>query len=475
MNNQGKITVFMTLVMLVMVSLIIAVINICEHYVIWENANVATRGAISDVKSSYDSYIFEHYHILLFDKTMYGKGEGAYEEMMKDYVNKNLGGKAECLDVVNSYTDLVEDDCKALKSQINEIMPYLVAEYGADKVLEKTGGEDGSLSSLDQEQMSKSELDAQNIENGESDDVNLEVFGFGKKKDDPREKTKLCKYSGVLYVVKPEKFRVSEKEIDLSNSFSKTYVGTCEYDVIGGFESDFDDYGSFKNSTLLNGCWNGALANAGLSTTYYLNVFNDAVSKKVNTSAVLDYELEYLIEGYSSDAKNLSEVTEKIVGMRTMLNYGYLIKDVEKMAEIRSLATTLSVIVLVPEPILKYLLTGCWAYAESIYDTRMLLEGKKVPYKKTSKDWHTSLMGIGTDMMQTGNGSSKGLDYKDYLTILLATKGDIATYRALDLMETNARTVHPEFKITNAAVGLDTEVKIRINGAISYIHMSGGY
>lgn len=470
MNNQGKITVFMTLLMVVLVSLILSVVEICEYYVVRENGNIAIRGAISDIKSTYDNYIFEHYHILLFDKTMYGKGEGAYEEFMKKYINANLNNKGECLDVINSYELLIDDNLAAYRKQISDNFIYFVGEYGTDKVLEKTGGEDGTLSSNEQndlEQATNSEMNPENL--------NLENIALFEDKKDPRESTKTCKFTGVLLVVKPDDFEISENDIDLSKSFSTVYKGTSDYDVIGTFESDFDDYKKFKHATLMNGCWNNALLNSGASLSYYLNVFNDAVSKKVNSSTVLNYELEYLIEGYSTDAQNLSAVVEKIVGMRTMLNYGFLIKNPEKMAEINSLAASLSVIVLIPAPVLKYLLTGCWSYAESIYDVRMLLDGKKVPYKKTDADWHTSLGGIGSDMMELGSGSSKGLDYKDYLTILLATKGDIVTYRSLDLIEANARTVHPEFKIENASVGLNTEVTLDIKGFESYIKMSGGY
>ena len=90
MNNKGQITVFVCLILTAFLLIGMTALRVCKHFANKEEAAIAVNSAVSDVKSEYNSYIFEHYHILLFDKTDYGKGEAAVEEEFYENVKLNL-------------------------------------------------------------------------------------------------------------------------------------------------------------------------------------------------------------------------------------------------------------------------------------------------------------------------------------------------------------------------------------------------
>ena len=70
MNNKGQITVFISLIMCAVVMLGLFALKICRFYNAKAKSAQVVNTAISDVKSGFNSYIYEHYHILLFDKIL---------------------------------------------------------------------------------------------------------------------------------------------------------------------------------------------------------------------------------------------------------------------------------------------------------------------------------------------------------------------------------------------------------------------
>ena len=150
MNNKGRIVVFISMITAVMLVLITLVIQVVILSAAKSKNVIATRLSMSDIKACYNSYIFEHYHILLFDKTAGGKGEAYLEEWLEQAYTEKLG--AEYTDVRASITDmtmLTDQSYAPLKKQMQEYMVYAAAEkgvqMGVDQMKEKTGGQDLSL------------------------------------------------------------------------------------------------------------------------------------------------------------------------------------------------------------------------------------------------------------------------------------------------------------------------------------------
>lgn len=156
------------------------------------------------------------------------------------------------------------------------------------------------------------------------------------------------------------------------------------------------------------------------------------------------YEQEYLFGGCPNDRENLEKVCKRILSVRMVANYGYLLTDTAKQAEAEALSLALCSLLTVPgiTEVVKHATLLGWAYGESIVDARALLKGKKVAAIKSADTWQlqlASLVKLGTDE-ETVNEIDVpgGLSYQSYLTGLLATqRKEILSMRSLDLIESN--------------------------------------
>ena len=97
----------------------------------------------------------------------------------------------------------------------------------------------------------------------------------------------------------------------------------------------------------------------------------------------------------------------------------------------------------VPEitELLKVSLLLGWAYAESLYDVKTLLEGGKIPLIKDDATWHFGLQGaLEANISNENFREETGLSYEDYLRIfLMLTDTDKLTGRAMNLVEADIR------------------------------------
>ena len=82
---------------------------------------------------------------------------------------------------------------------------------------------------------------------------------------------------------------------------------------------------------------------------------------------------------------------------------------------------------------------AAWAYAESVSDVRILLDGGHVSLRKTEAQWRTSLEHVGDCLNASADETSReGLGYESYLQILLWTVSEEKiTLRAMNLIEKN--------------------------------------
>ncbi len=160
-----------------------------------------------------------------------------------------------------------------------------------------------------------------------------------------------------------------------------------------------------------------------------------------NKEGHLMYEIEYILGGFKKDKDNLKTVLSELVGIRFVSNFTYIICDVEKKLECKKMAIALLGFTGV-HGIIKagqYLLLSGWAYGEAINDAKILVEGGKVPFKKTSNTWHTRL----SDIVEKSVKSEKtdnvtGLDYVEYLQLMLFLENKkTKTFRTMDVMELN--------------------------------------
>ena len=150
---------------------------------------------------------------------------------------------------------------------------------------------------------------------------------------------------------------------------------------------------------------------------HFFNVTRNGNEKKLN------YEMEYLIGGKTSDVANLKVVVRRLLLIREGINLAYLETDVQKSQEALTLALGITSAVGNPElaePV-KHAILAAWAYAESVSDVRILLEH------------------VGDCLNASADETSReGLGYESYLQILLWTVSEEKiTMRAMNLIEKN--------------------------------------
>ena len=218
-------------------------------------------------------------------------------------------------------------------------------------------------------------------------------------KDNPITQMEQSKKKGILALVMPDR-DVSKKKIKTAGLFSRRTLNRGNYPDM------------LKKH-----------AGEGILFRIYLNQkFSNAVD--AGRDGALAYELEYILAGKTSDEANLKATVRRLLLVREGLNYACLLKDTKKQAEAAALAAALSTAFLVPEAeeLLRQGILLAWAYQESVQDVRTLLSGGKVPVIKTPESW--------------GRKSKKGLDYQQYLQILLMAKREsVLAEHAIDLIE----------------------------------------
>ncbi len=206
--------------------------------------------------------------------------------------------------------------------------------------------------------------------------------------------------------------------------------------------------------------------------------------RKSEEDTVLSYEMEYIIGKYDNDKENLTAAVEKLIGLRSGMNFMYLLQDKEKSLEAEALAAALVGFTGV-YPLIRLtakLLLAAWALAEAVNDVRRLIRGDEVPLIKSSSDWNLSLTGAGECLRaggktvqnltqeERGGGQQDFWIYERYLQILfLLGKTERQGFRAMDLMEANLRQKDAGFFMENCVYHVSVETTFQAEARFSQI------
>lgn len=486
MNNKGRITVFLSLITGVLLILGITVIKLVDIRAARAKASICVNASLSSVKALYNNYIFEHYHILLFDKDFCGRGEAYLEEYIKDNVSENLGRKFKVEDVaVDSYELITDNSCQALKNQIEEYVIYAGLQNGLEHIFTETNNTDGTLdeeilNEFDNEEENPEEGEGHNnsegIEEGDSvnDDENIDTSMV--EVEDPRVFFATGGSLFLMNLVLPANVTPSAERIDISGVPSKNRRIVHPFADYGNeVNLNFDDADKLKGELVYHDSWLDSVRDAASVSYYASQVFNCVTDNSVNDTTVFEYELEYLISGLNSDLKNIRNTIDEIIAIRMPVNYLFLCRNTVKKNEIKAISIPLSLLNPISERIIRLLITGCWAYAESIAETRGLLEGKKLPFMKNNENWITDIFSLGGSIFNDAAETEHGLSYKDYLVILLSLNTNRTCYRMLDLMELNAQKNTDYFQMEGCATSLSVDYFIKYKNYDCSVRNATGY
>lgn len=183
-------------------------------------------------------------------------------------------------------------------------------------------------------------------------------------------------------------------------------------------------------------------------------------------ASALQYQLEYLIAGKNNDTENLKSTVNSLLMLREAANAVYLFSDSEKCMEAELIATAVATLLTVPEiaGLLKASLLLGWAFAESLYDVKALLNGARIPLLKDAETWHFGLQGaLQLDELRS-SGEGKGLSYEDYIRIFLCGIGeDVLTCRAMNMVEADIRLTpgNRQFRLDGCFEGIEAYIEVK--------------
>lgn len=220
------------------------------------------------------------------------------------------------------------------------------------------------------------------------------------------------------------------------------------------------------------------LRNNILYSEYVLENFTsytDVNGIKERTANMVDYQVEYILNGCSSDYDNLFGTVMSLSGLRECANLLYLFTDTAKKEECYALSFTLFGFTGMPALVTvgKYAIMALWAYAESLVEIRALLDNGRVELAKSTQNWNLSLENLMAMQLTKLAGdkekdkkTDKGISYEQFLRILLfVEKGSYKYFRTMAQIELwMIQHGYADFRMKNQLFGLDAEITFKIGG-----------
>lgn len=464
MNNRGQITVFFTMILGILIIFTFTALEVVRIHMGKIKEHAAVHSVHSGIMADYNAALFERYHLLFLDPT-YGTGsEAVLEEKIFDYLNESLNGIARGKDTIYEFQieDIAISDRHYILENDMEQVKKQIVEY------ETSGGFVSQLDRLKEvitgnnEAVCKASLETEEkgVENPKSEEPVSSKEQEAVR--DPRQTLKSLLRQGVLGLVMPnhnlsseillsenrpsKQYRVDKKE--------KTDTSFTDIKQLKKVLREYKKEDSFKE-----------VIEEPAVFVYIKEHFSSGVHPLSDSK--MKCEMEYILEGKENDLDNMEAAVTDMIWLRMPVNYAYLLSDVEKKAEAGTVAMSICVATGTEglTEVVRYLLLGCWAYAESICDVRDLVQGKKIPYVKDKLHWKTDL----NTLVEKGGEEAitdTGLSYEDYIVLLLAKQSkkemNYCYSKMLDVMELNIREDYPGLSLSNCVGRFTIQGRITI-------------
>lgn len=178
--------------------------------------------------------------------------------------------------------------------------------------------------------------------------------------------------------------------------------------------------------------------------------------KEAVSGHALDYEVEYLVCGNSSDPDNLSGVVHRLLAVRAGLNLIHILRNKGMREQARTLATVITGAAAITPLVLvtTFFVMSVWSLGEALMDVKGLLAGKKVKLVKKKDDWTLTienLINMAKNRKLDSGGGDSGLSYLSWLKILLFVTPMVRQdYRIMDVIELNLAQGKSGFRMRNA-------------------------
>lgn len=473
MYRKGSITVYLSLTLAVLLSLTATAL----YSVQLAGARVqAVHGADQGLYSlfaRYDVPVLERYHLFLLDGS-FGQGSlqmgQVYSILEKDTADNLNGGNGIIKKIklkngsITGYTLATDNGGNAVKAQAVAYMETVLGVQGVRSLAEKVQGQEETVQVIEakkdeiKEDEAFAQYEALKNQNQEQTVPEESLQGAVPIPEDfvnPIEEVKAAKGKGILTLAVPQ-----GKEISAAVQAKASMVSgrTLEKGMgVPAYDSSCDT-------------WTADL----MFNEYLMRHFGCFTEMKSDPG--LQYQLEYILQGKESDLENLKGVVNRLLLIREASNLLYLYQDEGKRAQAQMTALILASLFGAPQgaKALEPVLLVCWAFGESVLDLRELLDGGKVPLMKSDSSWQLSVTDLpkflqGADALR--KEQEDGLEYKDYLRILLLMKdSEDKTVRCMDMMEMAIRGEpgKEQFRLDCCLYAAQIQFAFEAEGSIRY-------
>ena len=314
-------------------------------------------------------------------------------------------------------------------------------------------------------------------------------FSYGKipKKKETKNPSSILKSLGssVLDLVVKDTSKISKKSIDNPDNYYQKYKGKSKgakntdtgkiassEDANSMFSAIGDTFGGEKELKKIG----NNITESLLFQSYIKSYFGSYVSAGERFDETpLDYEQEYILCGEKSDKENLKQVINRILLLRTITNFAYLLSDTAGREKAYATAALLVGFTGI-EPVIRLTQISIlivWAYEESLVDVAALLQGKSIPMvpnKSTFMLSYSDIFTINKSMIQSkakqlGKKTSKAsMKYEDYLNLFLLFENQTQkTYRTMDMIDENMKLRHsPLFSLEKCIYALKVKCNYQV-------------
>ena len=458
----ASITLYVSLSLLICMSLLFSFIELARVEGMAGRATLSSLRAKESAFAQYNRLLWQEYGVMFFDGG-YGMADFAIENL--EYQLEKYGGSSEN-----------RDDIIALAVSGVMVPEYSLAtdnggrdflDQACDKIWLVRGASLISDSSDELEKAKGLKEDGDGTENKVSGSFTKLAAGEAKrqkmieaekkKAEEEDRSPNLAKYQDSADI---KAFKKTAKEV----KSAKKSGGMTAF-VLGGAAvstKSINESETLSSRTLNVGTGTGAKTSTTFSSAYKEALFSEYLKEyfscytDVKDNRGLDYEMEYILSGKATDAKNLEAAIDKLLLLRQAENLAALKLNTKLDGEAEALAEAISAAVFLPEiaPAVQIIVEVTWAFVESVMDVRTLLAGGKISLIKSGSEWTSNLLSLATilDSSYKAKDCASGITYQGYLNQLIYLESTkTKTYRAMDAMEASLRldSLTPNAKMDN--------------------------
>ena len=476
MRAKGSVTIFLSLALILVIALIGSLLESARVTVAREVALDDSYLAVQNILAEYQREIWNDYHILFVDASELQGEEGA-KKLGNSYLAKMMpSDRGDYLGTTADFTEidfkenLTENNCYYFAKQVSAYMKYGAAGSIGKKMLNNANllnAAENGTDTLKKTLKLKVETEKKLIElERQKKKLEEKTEDIKKIKDKVSSgiKVQALSKSDMLGVdsgtklgeVKAKSMKKSEAEKKYKQCQKNLDTATGE-GTAGGLLGVFLPSGKMVSKLKTKPTtWNEIqtmekektnLIDTGLIILYAKEHFKNFLSpaKENEKREALKYGIEYLIAGKDSDEANLSSIVNRIFGIRTIVQYGYLLTRQDKVAEAEAMAVAIAGILAMPAAI-EIIKTGIlmgWSMDEAKNEVKKLLKGGEIP-------------------LLPGKAEEIKLKYESFLdSFLLPVSVNLPT-RMVKLIEQNIKVRYYDgFRADSLFAGINGEVNIK--------------